>query len=135
MFAVEQRADSPWLQHACDKQFLVSPFLEMELGYAFRVRPPQEDLTLSILVSDDKGPLLSTVQTAERQTLTDRALAWAMVVYPLMTLKVIGGIHWEALRLWLKGVRLWPTRETANSVHRSPPRPTAAPAAAKPGRL
>ncbi len=127
VFSVEPRTDRPWLQHACDKQFPVSPFLEMELGYTFRIRPPQEDLTVSILVSDDTGPLLSTVLACERQTLSDGWLARAVVMYPLMTMKVIAGIHWEALRLWAKGVRLWPAREPTASV-------LPLPAAAKHGR-
>ena len=41
-----------------------------------------------------------------RRPLTDAGLARAFVTYPLLTLKVIAGIHWEALRLWLKGIRL-----------------------------
>ena len=96
VFAIEPQDGDDWLQHACDKQFLVSPFLEMDLTYAFRVRPPREDLALSIMVSDRQGPLLSTVQTARRRALSDATLARAALAYPLMTLKVIAGIHWEA---------------------------------------
>jgi DUF1365 family protein len=49
---------------------------------------------------------MTAVLSAKRSELTDVALLRAFVFYPLLTLKVIAGIHWEALRIWLKGVRL-----------------------------
>ena len=54
------------------------------------------------------GTVLAAVQTARRVELCNAALVKALFTHPLLTLKVIGGIHWEALRLWAKGVRLVP---------------------------
>jgi DUF1365 family protein len=94
------------ITQTCAKIFHVSPFLAMDLHYEFRVHAPDERLSLAIRASDAGGPLLIAALAATRQELTDAALLRAFCRTPLLTLKVIGGIHWEALRLWIKGVRL-----------------------------
>ena len=91
----------------CDKRLHVSPFLGMDLHYRFCVEPPAEKVSVGISVHDALGgAVLATRLQARRRPLTDAALLRVLVTYPLLTLKVIVGIHWEALRLWLKGVRL-----------------------------
>ena len=94
------------MRSACAKKFYVSPFIGMDLTYDFRIAPPEENVTIAIRVHDDEGTLLSAVHGAERVALTDSSLAWTLARHPLMALKVIGGIHWEALKIWLKGVGL-----------------------------
>lgn len=94
------------IHQASRKTLYVSPFLGVDMSYSFTVAPPGEQLSVTIAGRDGKGPLLVAKLAATRQALTDAALARAFVVYPLLTLKVIAGIHWEALLLWLKGVRL-----------------------------
>ncbi|WP_371348119.1 DUF1365 domain-containing protein [Ancylobacter sp. IITR112] len=96
------------LRQKAEKRFYVSPFMDMGLTYAFRVNPPGEALRIAILASDTEGPVLSAVQTATRRPLNDGELARAMLAYPLLTLKVIAGIHWEALFIWAKGIGLRP---------------------------
>lgn len=91
------------------KALHVSPFMDMEMDYAFRGRVPGERLDLTILGLDAAGPLITAVMTGRRDPLTDRALLAAVAAMPLLTLKVVAAIHWEALRLWLKGVRLRPS--------------------------
>jgi DUF1365 family protein len=90
----------------CDKAFYVSPFMDMDLRYKFRVSPPGDTLSIRIDSFDDGGHVLTARHLARRQELTDAALIRAFFTIPFLTLKVIGGIHWEALRIWMKGIRL-----------------------------
>ena len=94
------------ITQSCAKTFHVSPFMAMDMHYDFRVHPPRERLSLTIRGGDANGPLIVAALAARRHDLTDATLLSAFLRTPLLTLKVIGGIHWEALRLWTKGVRL-----------------------------
>jgi len=91
------------------KIFHVSPFIEMDCRYQFSLTHPGEKLGIVIRQSDSSGdPILIARHKAKGAALTDKAIAAALVRHPLMTAKVIGGIHWEALKLWLKGARYYP---------------------------
>ncbi len=92
------------VQQTVAKRFHVSPFLPMALRYAFRVHPPGATLSIAITARDDKGPVLIAVHRAACRTLTDGALLRVLVTHPLLTMKVVAGIGWEALLLWLKRV-------------------------------
>ncbi len=96
------------VRQSCDKLFYVSPFMEMACRYEFRLAPPDEQLTVFIRQSDREGPILHASLEGRRAPVSDRTLLGAFLRYPLMTLKVIAGIHWEALRLWRKGLRIVP---------------------------
>jgi len=98
-----------------DKQFYVSPFVEMAARYHFRIQPPAETVRMRILETDREGPLLSATFNGRRRALTTPALLRAFVVLPLVTLKIVAAIHWEALRLWLKGARLVPRPAAAGA--------------------
>ena len=86
------------------KRMHVSPFASPQGSYGFRVTDPGDQLTVGVHLCDADGALLKTHFTGKAQPLTDRVLASLLWRYPLMTWKVIAGIHWEALRLWIKGV-------------------------------
>jgi DUF1365 family protein len=90
------------------KLFYVSPFLEMAMRYHFRVSPPGEAVKLRILETDAEGPVLAATFNGRRRALTSAALLRAFVGLPLVTFKIMAAIHWEALRLWIKGARLVP---------------------------
>ncbi len=93
-------------RHRFRKALYVSPFLSMGMTYSFRVVPPNEHLALSVTCSDDVQPILFTSLLARRRPLNDGFLFRALLLYPMLTVKVMTGIHWEALRLWLKGIRV-----------------------------
>jgi DUF1365 family protein len=94
-----------------DKRFYVSPFVEMAMRYHFRVKLPQDRVKLRILETDSEGPLLSATFSGQRRALTTQELLRSFFSLPMVTLKIMAAIHWEALRLWLKGVRLVPRRD------------------------
>ena len=96
----------------CDKAFYVSPFISMEAQYRFRMTEPGSDVTVGISEVDREGPLLEASFTGRARPLTDRTLLRLFSRYPLMTFKVIAGIHWEALRLFAKRVPLFRHPET-----------------------
>jgi DUF1365 family protein len=98
--------DEPVQRQTADKQFYVSPFMDMAMTYNFVVRPPGETVNLTIEVEDADGWMMIAAFTARRRSLTDENLIAAWLGHPLLILKVIGGIHWEALKLFLKGLRV-----------------------------
>lgn len=103
---VESHSDGEIVQTA-NKAFHVSPFMDMQQRYVFRVVPPEETMSIVIETFDtDGGMMLKARHLARRVDLSDRALLRAFFTIPFLTLKVVGGIHWEALKLWTKGIRL-----------------------------
>jgi len=96
-----------------DKLFYVSPFIEMAMRYHFRVSPPGQTVKLRILETDREGPLLAATFSGRRRALTTTALLRSFFALPLVTFKIVAAIHWEALRLWLKGARLMPRPNAA----------------------
>jgi DUF1365 family protein len=91
-----------------DKLFYVSPFIDMAMQYHFRVSPPGDDVKVRILETDPTGPLLAATFHGRKRALTSASLASMFASFPLVTLKIIAAIHWQALRLWIKGARLVP---------------------------
>lgn len=96
-----------------DKLFYVSPFIEKAMRYHFRVSPPADQVKLRILETDNEGPLLAATFHGQRRTLSSRALLRSFFSLPLVTFKIMAAIHWEALRLWIKGARLVPRPKAA----------------------
>lgn len=105
---------SDTIRHDCDKTFFVSPFMDMNITYHFRLSEPAERFALCIGASRHGESTLSACLTASRHPLSDLTLIRTFFLIPLVTVKVTLAIHWEALRLWLKRLPL-----------RSRPRPPA----------
>jgi uncharacterized protein len=99
------------------KQFHVSPFNKVEGAYSFHVSVPDEKLRLSISLHGDEGLKLNTWFTGVRKPLTDWQLALGFLRMPLMPLQIVTAIHWEALKLWLKGLVINATPPPPAQVH------------------
>ena len=92
------------VEQSATKRFHVSPFLPLDGSYRFRLSPPGERIAVQIRQHGPGGALqLIATQTGRREDLTDHTMVKALIRHPLMTVKVIAGIHWEALHLWRKG--------------------------------
>ncbi len=91
---------------SCLKKMYVSPFNTVEGTYEFHISPPEEPLAVGVNLRVDGLPVLKAYLHARTEALTDRALLKAFMRMPAMSFKVIAAIHWEALRLWLKGLRI-----------------------------
>jgi len=105
-YVIPVERESAALHQRCRKLFHVSPFIDMDMRYDFRIIGPDERIVVGIGASSFTGPVLSAVLMGTRQNLTDRNLRRVFLKIPAVTIKVIVAIHWEALRLWAKGIRL-----------------------------
>ncbi|TYC50392.1 DUF1365 domain-containing protein [Rhodobacterales bacterium] len=101
--AAGELSDSGIRQHA-RKEFYVSPFVDMEQHYHFRMMPPGRTVRVRILEKDESGPLLSATFSGSGAAMTNRSILRACARVPLLGLKVIGAIHWQAFKIWRKRV-------------------------------
>ncbi len=93
-----------WQSFATDKEFHVSPFLEMGLRYTWRLSDPGERINANISVSRGSERVLETRLGMVRKEISGPALRRILVRYPFMTAQVVGAIYLQAFRLWAKRV-------------------------------
>lgn len=106
----DNRRDRSLVQSSA-KRFYVSPFMDMAMAYRFTVRPPSQDVSVVIRGDDAEGVLILASLAGTRRELDDGTLLSTFASIPFVTANVVAAIHWQALRLWLKGVRLVPRPE------------------------
>ena len=94
------------IKNNCTKKFHVSPFIEMNCQYFFKILKPGDRLSVIIDQYDKEGKILFASQDGERVKLSSKNLLISYLKHPLMTLKIISAIHYEALKLWIKGIKL-----------------------------
>lgn len=104
-YLIPVEEDAGVIRQAADKNFHVSPFMPMQMRYHFRLTRPGEDIAVAIRQTGAGGAVMNAAFTGARVDLTDWRLLRAFFAYPLMTVKVIAAIHWEAFRLLLKGMK------------------------------
>lgn len=114
-YVIEAIADrSGTVRQFADKAFYVSPFMDMAQRYAFRVCPPAEQVTVAVTGHQNGQTVIDTGLHGRSLPLTDAALLRCWVSHPLLTLKVVAAIHWEALRLWRKKFSIRPREPVRN---------------------
>lgn len=123
LIEVPAGSNGPVIEQSVTKRFHVSPFLPLTGEYRFRLLPPGDKIGIMIRQLAPGGALqLLATQTGRREAFSDHSLLKALIRHPLMTVKVIAGIHWEALQLWRKGAAFF-SRSAPPSDAVSPGRP------------
>jgi DUF1365 family protein len=106
-YLIEAGPKGDVVRSGCAKTFFVSPFLGLDMTYDFRLAAPGERVATAIVGrGPDGAPIITAAFSGQRRDLDDRKLAAAFFGHPLLTLKVVLAIHWEAVKLLAKGVRL-----------------------------
>jgi len=95
--------DHEKIEQKCKKKFYVSPFMNMNTYYNFKLLNPNEKLSVFIKQTDDKGAILTATQVGDKKEFSFKQLLINFFKYPLMTIKIITSIHFEAFLLWRKG--------------------------------
>ena len=93
------------LQHNCSKKFHVSPFIEMNCNYFFRILRPSEKISVVIDQYQLDEKILFASQDGKRVDFNSKELLKSYLKHPLMTFKIISAIHFEAFKLWIKGIK------------------------------
>jgi uncharacterized protein len=101
---VAQEGNSRTLMSRQPKEFYISPFVDLDVDLLIRLAVPSARLALSVTDMRGDAALLKATMTGRRAPLTPMRLGWFAIKYPFLTLKVFAAIHWEALRLWAKGI-------------------------------
>jgi hypothetical protein len=110
--AANRHPVSGWHRHLLKKEFHVSPFIDMAVDYDWRFRDPGERLQVH-MIDLAGGERLFDATLELRRTEIDRAsLTRVLVSYPLMTMKVVAMIYWQAARLRRKGAPFFPHPRT-----------------------
>ena len=128
--AVAEVSNTPWNERHCyvlhdhravsdntyrfehGKDFHVSPFMQMDLRYTWEVTLPTEDLHVSLACQQSDRQLLQATMNLRRQTLNTTNLSRTVARYPLAAAQILGAIHLQALRLWMKKCPFYPHPKT-----------------------
>tara|TARA_B100001175_G_scaffold296106_1_gene284762 strand:- start:1480 stop:2244 length:765 start_codon:yes stop_codon:yes gene_type:complete len=93
------------IQHNCSKKFHVSPFIGMNCKYFFRILKPGNKISVVIDQYDQEGKVLYASQDGQKVGFTSYELIKSYIKHPFMTFKIILAIHYEAFKLWTKGIK------------------------------
>ena len=107
------------ISQTCAKRMYVSPFMDMDYVYDFTLAEPAQTFAVGIRMTRAGALWLTANFAGERRELTDREILLAWLAHPLLTLKVVAAIHWEALRLWIKGIGYRPPPEHSTAIEAS----------------
>lgn len=109
------------LQFVHAKDFHVSPFMPMELEYAWDCSLPGESLGVQISLQQGGGKFFTASMSLERRPLRDKTLAYSLVMYPVATARVVTAIYWQALKLWWKACPFYSHPKKLSATHGGTP--------------
>ena len=104
-YVFKTKKEQNLIEHVCKKKFHVSPFIEMNCVYFFRLLKPDNKISVIIDVQDPEGKILYASQDGVKSELNNINLIKSYLKHPLMTFKIILAIHFEAFKLWIKGIK------------------------------
>ena len=90
------------------KEFHVSPFMQLNMEYRWKIQIPNKSLQVQIENWQEDKKIFGAVIDLQKTEVSSKNLASVLLNYPLMTLKVVSAIHFEAIKLWMKGVTYVP---------------------------
>ena len=93
-----------FLTNSSQKDFHVSPFMDMDMDYQWNIQVPGEHLHLGIENFARDKKLFDATMSLKKIDINKRNLASALTNYPFMTIKIVSAIHLQALKLWFKGI-------------------------------
>jgi len=103
IFRIEK--DANLIQNNCSKKFHVSPFIQMNCNYFFRLLKPGNKISVIIDQYENEDKILYASQDGIRTDFNTKYLIKSFLNHPLMTFKIIIAIHYEAFKLWSKGIK------------------------------
>ena len=102
------KSSRPVIRQSCEKKMYVSPFMAMDTKYHFRIVPPAEKINIAIRQEDEDGILFAAAFSGKKSPFNRKTLIGCLAAFPLLTVKIITAIHWEAFLLWAKGLKVFP---------------------------
>ncbi|MFO8084922.1 MAG: DUF1365 domain-containing protein [Desulfobacterales bacterium] len=102
--AANEHPQQQWRRYRVDKDFHVSPFIDMDIHYDWRFREPGRTLNIHLIDYQKGRKLFDATLVLNRRAITRKSLNRMLIKYPALTVKVISMIYWQALRLVLKKI-------------------------------
>jgi uncharacterized protein len=104
---LENELNEAGLRQERAKLFYVSPFMDMPMTYHFRLKPPTDVCAIRILENDQHGPILAASFIGRYRAMSGASAFRVFLRNPFLPVKIVGGIHFEAAKLWFKGIRFF----------------------------